>query len=53
MPGELLPPAFELDERSHPLLTDDLLHLVHGRTLLGVVQLPTTLKLQGGHGTGG
>lgn len=45
-PGEL-PTALELDERSHPALTDDLLHLVHGRTLLGVVQLPATLQLTG------
>jgi hypothetical protein len=46
--GEL-PASFELDERSHPLLTDDLLHLVHGRTLLGAVQLPHTLRLEGEH----
>lgn len=44
--GEL-PRALELDERSDPTLTDDLLHLVHGRSLLGVVQLPKTLRLEG------
>jgi hypothetical protein len=46
--GEL-PASLELDERSHPSLTDDLLHLVHGRTLLGVVQLPHTVRLEGEH----
>jgi hypothetical protein len=46
--GEL-PAAFELDERAHPSLTDHLLHLVHGRTLLGVVQTPHTLSLAGAH----
>lgn len=44
--GEL-PSSLELDERSNPTLTDDLLHLVHGRTLLGVVQLPRMLQLEG------
>lgn len=46
-PGQL-PSAFELDERSDPHTTEDLLHLVHGRELLGVVQLPRTLQLTGG-----
>jgi hypothetical protein len=45
-PGEL-PVEFECDERSHPALSDDLLHLVHGRTLLGVVTTPATLRLEG------
>eukprot|EP00775_Hariotina_reticulata_P013686 gene13686-13808_t len=46
LPGEL-PPAFECDERSHPSLSHDLLHLVHGRTLLGVVRQRQALRLTG------
>jgi hypothetical protein len=42
-----MPPAFECDERAHPSLSPDLLHLVHGRTLLGVVRQRQPLKLTG------
>lgn len=45
-PGQL-PSAFEGDERAHPSLTADLLHLVHGRALLGVVRIKQQLLLEG------
>jgi len=50
-PGEL-PPSFEAEERSHPDLSDDLLHLVSGRTLLGSVRLRKPLALESGCDSG-
>jgi hypothetical protein len=46
LPGQL-PGSFEADERAHPSLSSDLLHLVHGRTLLGVVRLQQPLQIEG------
>jgi hypothetical protein len=48
LPGQL-PGSFEADERAHPALSSDLLHLVHGRTLLGVVRLQQPLQIAGEH----
>ncbi len=48
--GEL-PPAFEAEERSHPDASRDLLHLVSGRTLLGVVREQQQMHLEGKRGT--
>eukprot|EP00879_Flechtneria_rotunda_P020746 GHRR01021836.1.p1 GENE.GHRR01021836.1~~GHRR01021836.1.p1 ORF type:complete len:703 (+),score=305.32 GHRR01021836.1:429-2537(+) len=46
LPGQL-PSAFEADERAHPSLSHDILHLVHGRELLGVVRVKQALQLTG------
>eukprot|EP00878_Enallax_costatus_P027220 GHUV01029283.1.p1 GENE.GHUV01029283.1~~GHUV01029283.1.p1 ORF type:complete len:180 (+),score=64.08 GHUV01029283.1:986-1525(+) len=46
LPGQL-PAAFEADERADQFLTTDLLHLVHGRALIGVVRLKRHLALEG------
>ncbi|KAF6266656.1 hypothetical protein COO60DRAFT_1623446 [Scenedesmus sp. NREL 46B-D3] len=46
LPGQL-PGSFEADERAHPSLSSDLLHLVHGRTLLGVVRAQQPLQVAG------
>jgi hypothetical protein len=47
LPAGHLPPAFEAEERADPRLTPDLLHLVSGRTLLGVVRERRPLMLEG------
>jgi curved DNA-binding protein CbpA len=52
LPPGHLPPAFEAEERADPRLTPDLLHLVSGRTLLGVVRERRPLLLTGARGDG-
>lgn len=47
-----LPTAFEADERACPSLSIDLLRLVHGRTLLGMVRPMQPLQLQSGEMAG-
>lgn len=54
LPPGGLPRAFEAEERSDPKATPELLHLVSGRTLLGVVRerRPPLIEAGGGDGDG-
>jgi curved DNA-binding protein CbpA len=52
LPPGGLPRAFEAEERSDPKRTPELLHLVSGRTLLGVVRERRPPLLEGSEGGG-